>query len=163
MAIGRSNEPKRPASSCGWICSVDKRTSGRQDLLLHLFNRWITSILGDVSVPRDRWRFWASATVWILWLVCICSFVCTPGVLTLNLIPPFVLYTHNIRIEANKRVGTSRPLSVVSQNLYRCVIRTQKIYASEKEEPVLAEEKTERDASMTAFNSPLVIMHVGDA
>lgn len=51
----------------------------------------------------------------------------------------------------------------MSQNLYRCVIQIQKIYASEKEEPGLAEEKTERDASLTAFISPLVIMHVGDA
>lgn len=34
---------------------------------------------------------------------------------------------------------------------------------SEKDEPGLAEEKTERDASLTAFISPLVIMHVGDA
>ncbi len=70
---------------------------------------------------------------------------------------------HNIQIEANKKGRKIQALSVMSQNLYRCVIQIQKIYASEKEEPGLAEEKTERDASLTAFISPLVIMHVGDA
>lgn len=68
-----------------------------------------------------------------------------------------MLYTHTIRIDANKKVGKYRHFPLC---LRTCIDVSCRPRAGEKEEP---EEKTERDASLTAFISPLVIMHVGDA